>query len=179
MNTVPFLSKLLVCQLPLVICWYILRRTEDILLRTRNENFHTESFSPFQSHPSVCFSIYFSRKWHDHWFLGFNYVLFDELAAGSGKLITWGSADDQGQSYLTSGKHGVCGKYFLHGLIYVVPFEWFCYLLSLLHFSRRLQNPFCFQLKIESWKRQLVGHIVYLFQVTVLHSFWVVSNLFS
>ncbi|WMV44310.1 hypothetical protein MTR67_037695 [Solanum verrucosum] len=26
--------------------------------------------------------------------------------AGSGKLITWGSADDQGQSYLTSGKHG-------------------------------------------------------------------------
>ncbi|CAN4116052.1 unnamed protein product [Withania somnifera] len=26
--------------------------------------------------------------------------------SGSGKLITWGSADDQGQSYLTSGKHG-------------------------------------------------------------------------
>lgn len=25
----------------------------------------------------------------------------------SGKLITWGSADDEGQSYLTSGKHGV------------------------------------------------------------------------
>ncbi|KAJ8532975.1 hypothetical protein K7X08_015864 [Anisodus acutangulus] len=33
-------------------------------------------------------------------------MLFDKLAAGSGKLITWGSADDQGQSYLTSGKHG-------------------------------------------------------------------------
>ncbi|KAK4342867.1 hypothetical protein RND71_038683 [Anisodus tanguticus] len=29
-----------------------------------------------------------------------------ELDSGSGKLITWGSADDQGQSYLTSGKHG-------------------------------------------------------------------------
>ncbi|KAL3357985.1 hypothetical protein AABB24_015222 [Solanum stoloniferum] len=28
------------------------------------------------------------------------------ISAGSGKLITWGSADDQGQSYLTSGKHG-------------------------------------------------------------------------
>ncbi|XP_027070596.1 uncharacterized protein [Coffea arabica] len=26
--------------------------------------------------------------------------------SGSGKLITWGSTDDQGQSYLTSGKHG-------------------------------------------------------------------------
>jgi hypothetical protein len=25
----------------------------------------------------------------------------------SGKLITWGSTDDLGQSYLTSGKHGV------------------------------------------------------------------------
>ncbi|XP_069144790.1 ultraviolet-B receptor UVR8 isoform X9 [Solanum lycopersicum] len=28
------------------------------------------------------------------------------ISAESGKLITWGSADDQGQSYLTSGKHG-------------------------------------------------------------------------
>ena len=25
----------------------------------------------------------------------------------SGKLITWGSADDEGQSFMTSGKHGV------------------------------------------------------------------------
>lgn len=25
----------------------------------------------------------------------------------SGKLITWGSTDDLGQSYVTSGKHGV------------------------------------------------------------------------
>lgn len=45
------------------------------------------------------------------------------MAAGSGKLITWGSADDQGQSYLTSGKHGVCGISPLHGLVYIVPFE--------------------------------------------------------
>jgi len=25
----------------------------------------------------------------------------------AGKLITWGSTDDLGQSYVTSGKHGV------------------------------------------------------------------------
>ncbi|XP_049375327.1 ultraviolet-B receptor UVR8-like isoform X5 [Solanum verrucosum] len=31
---------------------------------------------------------------------------FAMAISGSGKLITWGSADDQGQSYLTSGKHG-------------------------------------------------------------------------
>nr|GMC99643.1 ultraviolet-B receptor UVR8-like isoform X2 [Ipomoea batatas] len=31
---------------------------------------------------------------------------FAMAIAESGKLITWGSADDQGQSYLTSGKHG-------------------------------------------------------------------------
>ncbi|KAA8518942.1 hypothetical protein F0562_016284 [Nyssa sinensis] len=31
----------------------------------------------------------------------------------SGKLITWGSADDQGQSYLTSGKHGETPEPFL------------------------------------------------------------------
>ncbi|KAK6126103.1 hypothetical protein DH2020_040217 [Rehmannia glutinosa] len=31
---------------------------------------------------------------------------FGMAISASGKLITWGSADDQGQSYLTSGKHG-------------------------------------------------------------------------
>ncbi|KAK4392260.1 Ultraviolet-B receptor UVR8 [Sesamum angolense] len=31
---------------------------------------------------------------------------FGMAISGCGKLITWGSADDQGQSYLTSGKHG-------------------------------------------------------------------------
>ncbi|GER47229.1 regulator of chromosome condensation family protein [Striga asiatica] len=31
---------------------------------------------------------------------------FGMAVSASGKLITWGSADDQGQSYLTSGKHG-------------------------------------------------------------------------
>ncbi|XP_019250464.1 PREDICTED: ultraviolet-B receptor UVR8-like isoform X5 [Nicotiana attenuata] len=35
------------------------------------------------------------------------------ISAGSGKLITWGSADDQGQSYLTSGKHGETPEPFL------------------------------------------------------------------
>lgn len=29
------------------------------------------------------------------------------LLSESGKLITWGSTDDLGQSYVTSGKHGV------------------------------------------------------------------------
>lgn len=29
----------------------------------------------------------------------------------SGKLITWGSTDDLGQSYVTSGKHGVVQHY--------------------------------------------------------------------
>lgn len=33
------------------------------------------------------------------------FCLFVEL--DSGKLITWGSTDDLGQSYVTSGKHGV------------------------------------------------------------------------
>ncbi|KAL3826028.1 hypothetical protein ACJIZ3_022057 [Penstemon smallii] len=31
---------------------------------------------------------------------------FGMAISASGKLLTWGSADDQGQSYLTSGKHG-------------------------------------------------------------------------
>ncbi|KAL8508999.1 hypothetical protein ACS0TY_016260 [Phlomoides rotata] len=31
---------------------------------------------------------------------------FGMAVSASGKLVTWGSADDQGQSYLTSGKHG-------------------------------------------------------------------------
>ncbi|XP_055812475.1 ultraviolet-B receptor UVR8-like isoform X2 [Solanum dulcamara] len=48
---------------------------------------------------------------------------FAMAISGSGKLITWGSADDQGQSYLTSGKHGVCGISPLHGLVYIVLFE--------------------------------------------------------
>lgn len=30
-----------------------------------------------------------------------------KILADSGKLVTWGSSDDQGQSYLASGKHGV------------------------------------------------------------------------
>lgn len=29
------------------------------------------------------------------------------VESGSGKFITWGSTDDEGQSYMTSGKHGV------------------------------------------------------------------------
>lgn len=35
----------------------------------------------------------------------FDFCLFVKL--DSGKLITWGSTDDLGQSYVTSGKHGV------------------------------------------------------------------------
>lgn len=35
------------------------------------------------------------------------YVGLFIVESESGKLITWGSADDEGQSYLTSGKHGV------------------------------------------------------------------------
>ena len=31
----------------------------------------------------------------------------DHVDLGSGKLITWGSVEDDGQSYLTSGKHEV------------------------------------------------------------------------
>ncbi|XP_055812478.1 ultraviolet-B receptor UVR8-like isoform X5 [Solanum dulcamara] len=38
---------------------------------------------------------------------------FAMAISGSGKLITWGSADDQGQSYLTSGKHGETPEQFL------------------------------------------------------------------
>lgn len=33
------------------------------------------------------------------------------MGSDSGKLITWGSADDEGQSYMTSGKHGVIHIY--------------------------------------------------------------------
>jgi len=29
------------------------------------------------------------------------------IFAEKGRLITWGSSDDESQSYLTSGKHGV------------------------------------------------------------------------
>lgn len=36
----------------------------------------------------------------------------------SGKLITWGSADDLGQSYVTSGKHGVGAIEHMIGLIF-------------------------------------------------------------
>ncbi|XP_012088011.1 ultraviolet-B receptor UVR8 isoform X2 [Jatropha curcas] len=32
---------------------------------------------------------------------------FAMAISGSGKLITWGSTDDEGQSYLTCGKHGI------------------------------------------------------------------------
>lgn len=38
-------------------------------------------------------------------FLNLKLVL---LLIDNGKLITWGSTDDLGQSYVTSGKHGVC-----------------------------------------------------------------------
>ncbi|KAJ9180676.1 hypothetical protein P3X46_008889 [Hevea brasiliensis] len=31
---------------------------------------------------------------------------FAMAISGSGKLISWGSTDDEGQSYITSGKHG-------------------------------------------------------------------------
>lgn len=43
-------------------------------------------------------------SWHS------TFVLFSVLfffLSESGKLITWGSTDDLGQSYVTSGKHGV------------------------------------------------------------------------
>ncbi|XP_073137412.1 ultraviolet-B receptor UVR8-like isoform X2 [Henckelia pumila] len=36
---------------------------------------------------------------------------FGMAIAASGKVITWGSADDQGQSYLASGKHGTPESY--------------------------------------------------------------------
>jgi len=38
-------------------------------------------------------------------FLKLNDMVF--VKTESGKLITWGSTDDLGQSYVTSGKHGV------------------------------------------------------------------------
>lgn len=34
-------------------------------------------------------------------------VIITIVLSESGKLITWGSTDDLGQSYVTSGKHGV------------------------------------------------------------------------
>jgi hypothetical protein len=37
----------------------------------------------------------------------FEYVGMPIVESESGKLITWGSTDDEGQSCLTSGKHGV------------------------------------------------------------------------
>lgn len=69
-------------------------------------------------------------------------MLFDNLAAESGKLITWGSADDQGQSYLTSGKHGVCGKSFLYGLIYIVSFELILLSSFITTFIKEAPEPF-------------------------------------
>ncbi|XP_015897159.2 ultraviolet-B receptor UVR8 isoform X1 [Ziziphus jujuba] len=38
---------------------------------------------------------------------------FAMAISGSGKLITWGSTDDEGQSYVTSGKHGEIPEPFL------------------------------------------------------------------
>ncbi|GJM92580.1 hypothetical protein PR202_ga09061 [Eleusine coracana subsp. coracana] len=39
----------------------------------------------------------------------------------SGKLLTWGSADDMGQSYVTSGKHEVKGMFYTWGWKECVP----------------------------------------------------------
>ncbi|XP_016542341.1 ultraviolet-B receptor UVR8 isoform X3 [Capsicum annuum] len=51
------------------------------------------------------------RSWKDVCGGGCGFAM--AISAGSGKLITWGSADDQGQSYLTSGKHGETPEPFL------------------------------------------------------------------
>ncbi|XP_006341004.1 RCC1 domain-containing protein 1-like isoform X4 [Solanum tuberosum] len=67
---------------------------------------------------------------------------FAMAISGSGKLITWGSADDQGQSYLTSGKHGVCGKSFLYGLIYIVSFELILLSFFITKFIKETPEPF-------------------------------------
>lgn len=46
-----------------------------------------------------------------------------------GKIITWGSTDDLGQSYVTSGKHGVMEHFTILSSFIVI--EFFCFLVEL------------------------------------------------
>lgn len=63
----------------------------------------------------------------------------------SGKLMTWGSTDDLGQSYLTSGKHEVLISLF-------DSVRWFLPLCSVNqchHAHRKFQRPFLFRLILQ------------------------------
>lgn len=84
-----------------------------------------------------------------------------------GKLITWGSTDDEGQSYVASGKHVV--KFFKIIVYLVSSFNLFCYeicsnIVFVLEFDwlRKLQSLFLFPRRLQSFRLLPDGHIVRL-----------------
>ena len=70
------------------------------------------------------FSLYGSFTWYISSPRVFaNYICFifcSFVLPESGKLITWGSTDDLGQSYVTSGKHGVVQHYIVLSILVVL-----------------------------------------------------------
>ena len=91
----------------------------------------------------------------------------------SGKLITWGAADEEGQIFLTSGKHGVMWmfewKSLFHFVFICLVLELIWNLLRAATLLRRFPRRFLFQLRIWSSRLLPVGLIVSQLQV-LFHS---------